>query len=506
MATFLVGFVWRAYIEPSDGFSVLPYLALRAFYLPMLGFYVFQQSTKWGPVLGPALTGFLSCHVGIIASAYAIADALEVFDLAGKYGWAWGIGLPALAADLALFKPLDAGISYLLPLASTFTSAFTPVKVQLLIASTYAMISPKKPYWMFTLAIPAVVHAFFANPHFDSPRNVGVLNKALQPLNWTMLDRQWSNTGYLSVLESLDMQYRVLRCDHSLLGGEWLLTDERRKEEGWLVNEPIYAVFAMLEAVRLLEVESPVPDSAAQALVVGLGIGTAPKAFMAHGINTTVIELDPVVHQLATQYFDLPSEHTAILQDAVTWVDSAAVVGTQRYDYIVHDVFTGGAEPLQLFTDKFLADLRSLLQPNGVVAINYAGDLKLPLTGRILNTINQAFDQQCKIFRDTMPVESDSAGTPEDFLNLVVFCRNTPGRITFRQSTTSDFLGSKSRRHYLVPRADHEINFPLDAQTHRSAILHAGEESHWSRQQAESGIRHWHIMRKVLPAAVWELW
>ena len=51
------------------------------------------------------------------------------------------------------------------------------------------------------------------------------------------------------------VQYRMMRCDHSLLGGEWLLTDRRRKSEGWEVSEPIYAVFELLEAVRLMELE-----------------------------------------------------------------------------------------------------------------------------------------------------------------------------------------------------------------------------------------------------------
>lgn len=82
------------------------------------------------------------------------------------------------------------------------------------------------------------------------------------------MERAESVTGYVSVLENLDMQYRVLRCDHSLLGGEWLVTDERRKQ-GITVSEPIYAVFEMLEAVRLVQVaEDSKIDSEKSALVV----------------------------------------------------------------------------------------------------------------------------------------------------------------------------------------------------------------------------------------------
>lgn len=59
------------------------------------------------------------------------------------------------------------------------------------------------------------------------------------------------------------------------------------------VKEPIFAIFAMLEAVRLVEPESGKPrllDSQKRALNIGLGIGTAPSAMIAHGIPTTIID------------------------------------------------------------------------------------------------------------------------------------------------------------------------------------------------------------------------
>lgn len=107
----------------------------------------------------------------------------------------------------------------------------------------------------------------------------------------------------------------------------------------------------------------------ADSAIRGLGIGTSVKGIIAHGINTTVVELDPGVHDLAIKYFDLPPNHTAVIQNAVPFVNKAAAVATERYDYIIHDVFTGGAEPVSLFTLEFLTDLRTLLKDDGVVAI-----------------------------------------------------------------------------------------------------------------------------------------
>jgi spermidine synthase len=111
----------------------------------------------------------------------------------------------------------------------------------------------------------------------------------------------------------------------------------------------------------------------------GLGIGTTPAAFITHGISTTIVEIDPVVHEFATKYFALPPNHTPIIADAVSYASSLAKTD-EKYDYIVHDVFTGGAEPVDLFTLEFLQDLHSILKPGGVIAIvRYLPDLPLLL-------------------------------------------------------------------------------------------------------------------------------
>lgn len=101
----------------------------------------------------------------------------------------------------------------------------------------------------------------------------------------------------------------------------------------------------------------------------GAGVGTSPGAFIAHGINTTIVEIDPVVLDYATKYFGLWPNHNAVVADAVTYMSEVANSTEERYDYIVHDVFTGGAEPLDLFTPEFMTNLHAALKPDGVIAI-----------------------------------------------------------------------------------------------------------------------------------------
>jgi spermidine synthase len=90
---------------------------------------------------------------------------------------------------------------------------------------------------------------------------------------------------------------------------------------------------------------------------------------IAHGIDTTIVEIDPIVYEYAVKYFGLPANHTAVIEDAVAYAERTAKNEAEQFDYIIHDVFTGGAEPIPLFTMEFLQSLHTLLKPNGVIAI-----------------------------------------------------------------------------------------------------------------------------------------
>ena len=86
-----------------------------------------------------------------------------------------------------------------------------------------------------TLALPAIVHTVFFNRHMS----IEMVDASLRTQNWTLLDRQWSNTGYISVLESKNENYRVLRADHSLLGTS--TSDKRRmlRNEATSADDPL---------------------------------------------------------------------------------------------------------------------------------------------------------------------------------------------------------------------------------------------------------------------------
>jgi hypothetical protein len=358
------------------------------------------------------------------------------------------------------------------------------------------------------------LHTLWANPHHISDHGFQLANSTLYGAeNYTILARQESLTGYVSVLENnADNAFRLLRCDHSLLGGEWLVTPEAYRK-GQRRPESIFAVFVLLEAIRLVKpVDPSVPtldDSQKSALNIGLGIGTAPNAMIAHGINTTIVEIDPVVHHYAIKYFGLSPDHTAVIRDAVSYVAQKSVKNPGSFNYIIHDVFTGGAEPVYLFTTEFMRGLYNLLKDDGVVAINYAGDLSLGSTRLVLNTIHAIFPA-CRLFRDQPAPETLKPGEA-DFINMVVICvKNDGGKgkkaITFREPLQEDFLGSIARQNFLMPNEQLEVKYDYVKPEDGGKTMGKADVGELERYHKEGAVSHWKIMRQVLPAGVWEMW
>lgn len=246
---------------PQWASNILPVLA---FWIPAIQYMLFRNSTQLGSTFGPLITESVTYLPLLILSSYSTSSILVRSGVHQQLHHSFGETVLGLAA-YGFFTSAEANASFVLHRLFTLSSSFTRTSIQLSLAGAYAVLCPSK---LLVLTIPAILHTVWMNPHFETPYTTNLLNTTLQTQQWSLLERAESVTGYVSVLENLDMQYRVLRCDHSLLGGEWLVTNERRKQ-GITVSEPIYAVFEMLEAVRLVQVaEDSKTDSEKSALVV----------------------------------------------------------------------------------------------------------------------------------------------------------------------------------------------------------------------------------------------
>ncbi|KAG2042216.1 hypothetical protein BDR03DRAFT_1006640 [Suillus americanus] len=325
---------------------------------------------------------------------------------------------------------------------------------------------------------------------------------------------------------------RYLRVSHSLLGGVWIgdqvatldsfppLTDQ----DGIPLGDSIYSAFVLQEAVRLVNsIPQGRKGECNHALIIvmaltysGLGTGISANAFAQHGIATTIVEIDPAVYDAARRYFGLsdPGINNVFLQDARGWVRSRrAMVEAEdpsaiKYDVVVHDCFSGGGVPEHLFSIEFWNDLKTIVSPEGVVAVNFAGKLASESSQAILVTLLRAFGQ-CRVFHDHVePISQEQFRS--HFVNIVFFCSPSPTPLTFRPAIEADYLHSYLRRHILSSLGKREIdhaqigdNLIWSATTEEKFVLTDAHNTLNMWQEGEA-LEHWKLMREMVPDVVWE--
>ena len=146
---------------------------------------------------------------------------------------------------------------------------------------------------------------------------------------------------------------------------------------GIRLGDSIYTAFVLQEAVRQIDSTSRGDDwYGSEVLVIGLGTGIVATALRNHGLETTIVEIDPAVYDAARTYFGLPDsgEGRVFLQDARGFTRnrkrrSESGEDLNKFDAVIHDVFSGGGVPGHLFTLEFWNDLKYSMKEDGVLVV-----------------------------------------------------------------------------------------------------------------------------------------
>lgn len=90
---------------------------------------------------------------------------------------------------------------------------------------------------------------------------------------------------------------------------------------------------------------------------------------------------------------------------------------------------------------------------------------------------------------------------------MIVFCKKSAASpLRFRDPVPADFLGSKSREAYLMPK--HEISPAIFQEVEKGGrpVLRESEIGRMKKFQDRNALAHWSIMRQVIPDKIWESW
>ena len=253
------------------GFSRL--FAIWGFFIPSIQSGLYSFSGKFGPIWGPRTTYLLtSAPLSCLSLLHLVIRIAEAFPLTifakraatrnSKEFWSKALGTLLLTGTLYHFLSqlqvyFESRLPIFIMLRLGTHAVFSRFGLQTITALMYAQLAASLQHFkVFFAAILPLFHILFVCPHMQLPYNTNILNQTIQAQGFSLVARQESLTGYISVLDNVNQEYRVMRCDHSLLGGEYL-----RKPKGSRYNEPVYTIFLTLEAVRLLQTKPPESQS-----------------------------------------------------------------------------------------------------------------------------------------------------------------------------------------------------------------------------------------------------
>jgi spermidine synthase len=106
-------------------------------------------------------------------------------------------------------------------------------------------------------------------------------------------------------------------------------------------------------------------------LVVGLGGGSIVKSFAESSWSVDVVEIDPVVAEVAREFFGLKEDEASVFtMDGRQYL----ITRDKQYDLIVLDAFGSSSIPFHLVTREAFGLIKAHLKPEGILAINIEAD------------------------------------------------------------------------------------------------------------------------------------
>jgi spermidine synthase len=223
-------------------------------------------------------------------------------------------------------------------------------------------------------ALAVLVAASVAATSTLAPDEGGRLSGAAAE-NWSPLYRQRGERrevavppGGFELVYSKNTRYHGLSVVDD--GESRHLRFESSFQSGMFLDDPFRTRYRYTDFLQLPLAYNP---RARKILFIGLGGGSLQKRMWRDfpDVDQQIVELDPVVRDVAYRYFKLPRSPRV----RVTVEDGRRFLQQhdERWDAIVIDAYFSDSLPFHLTTIEFLELARSRLAPGGVIASNLIG-------------------------------------------------------------------------------------------------------------------------------------
>lgn len=197
--------------------------------------------------------------------------------------------------------------------------------------------------------------------------------------------------GTLADVDSAYARYQVFE-ETTELNTMRYLQEHKFLHSAIIVNKPEELVFNYIKAFKQV---ADVFGSAQRALIIGGGAYTFPSALAREGLvmNIDVVEIDPLIDELAKKYFEYKIQNSI----STTHADGRVFLNknTKKYDLIYIDAFSSFTPPYQLTTYEAIRAMKKSLSEEGVVIINLVArpNQRDPYYNAVLSTYLAVFPE-----------------------------------------------------------------------------------------------------------------
>ena len=236
---------------------------------------------------------------------------------------------------------------------------------------------------------------------------------------------------------------------------------ENLRQSAMLLSDPYELRLRYTRFLTLALTFVPEPK---RVLILGLGGGSFPKRLYKDfpGLTIDVVDIDPAVVAIATQYFQVPNDDRLRIhiQDGRRFLRETSA----QYDLIFLDAYNSDTIPFHLTTREFFQDVQRHLTPGGVMVSNIIGALRgneSRFFRAMYRTIAETFPTVYAV-----PTYNPSDGVVFGEINIILFATGDRSRIS-----RGEFVARAGRvggrmipASELAGYAAHLLEIPIDVQ------------------------------------------
>jgi spermidine synthase len=224
-----------------------------------------------------------------------------------------------------------------------------------------------------------------------------------------------------TVIHQTDTAYNTLTVLDQQEKGIRILYLNNLPHSGMYLNGSSRAAFTYTDYFNMAFLFNPEAD---RVLFIGGGGFSGPKQFFVYypEIYIDVVEIDPIVVEIAEEYFSLPKDERleAFVEDGRQFLKKSG-----EYDVVILDAYSKTYVPFHLMTKEFFQTLYSHLSENGVVVSNLISSLIGDTSNLLMseyNTVREVFPQAYLFY-----TRSSSLSTIQ---NIILIATKNPANLT----------------------------------------------------------------------------